>query len=206
MKGNLIIISSPSGGGKGTLIREIMKMDLNLGYSVSFTTRKIRPGEIDGKDYFFVSKEEFTRRISEGEFLEYAEVHGNMYGTSLRQIETVTEQGRDVILEIDVQGADAVLSKVREAVSIFIMPPSFEVLKDRLTARATEDAEDLATRLRNSYDEVMRYSHFKFVVINDDLSHSAYKLASIVLAEKQRRDRQTEPIKDILDSFERSKS
>ena len=181
-------------------------MDLNLGYSVSFTTRKIRPGEIDGKDYFFVSKEEFTRRIGVGEFLEYAEVHGNMYGTSLRQIETVTEQGRDVILEIDVQGAENVLSKVREAVSIFILPPSFEVLKDRLTARATEDPDDLATRLRNSYDEVMRYSHFKFVVINDELSRSADKLASIVLAEKQRRDRQTEPIKDILNSFERSKS
>lgn len=205
MKGNLIIISSPSGGGKGTLIREIMKMDLNLGYSVSYTTRAPRPGEIDGKDYFFVSTDEFKQRIADGDFLEYAVVHANMYGTSIKQIGAMTELGLDVILEIDVQGADSVLAKVPHAVSIFILPPSYEVLKARLTARATEDANDLDLRLQNSYGEVMRYTHFKFVVINDKLEAAANKLASVIKAEKQRRDRQTVAIQDILDSFERSK-
>lgn len=181
-------------------------MNLDLGYSVSFTTRAARAGEMDGREYHFVSREEFEQKIADSEFIEYAEVHGNMYGTSLKQINAITDEGRDVILEIDVQGADAVLAKVPEALSIFIMPPSFEVLKDRLTARATEDAEDLARRLRNSYGEVMRYSHFKYVVINDDLAMAIGRLWAIIVSERQRRDRQSDQIQDILDSFERSKS
>ena len=183
-----------------------MKMNLNLGYSVSYTTRNARPGEVDGKDYFFISKEEFQHRVEAEEFLEYAEVHANMYGTSLRQIGMMTDAGQDVILEIDVQGADSVLAKVPDAVSIFILPPSYEVLKARLTARATEDAEDLERRLRNSHGEVLRYTHFKYVVINDKLEVAANKLASIITGEKQRRDRQDPQIQGILDSFERSKT
>lgn len=205
MNGNLIIISSPSGGGKGTLIKEVLETVPNLGYSVSLTTRAPRFGEEDGRHYHFVSKTEFESEIAEGGFLEYAEVHGNFYGTSLRQIERITGEGRDVILEIDVQGAASVLEKVPEAVSIFILPPSFETLRARLIARATEGQNDLDLRLRNSYGEVMQYTRFKYVIINDEVALAARKLASVIIAERQLKDRQTEALKGILDSFERSK-
>lgn len=204
MKGNLIIISSPSGGGKGTLIKEILDRVPNLGYSVSLTTRAPRFGEEEGRHYHFVSKEEFQKEIADGGFLEYAEVHGNLYGTSKAQIERITDNGRDVILEIDVQGAEAVMEQVPDAVSIFILPPSFETLRARLTARATEGSNDLDVRLRNSHYEVSRYSRFKYIVINDEVHTAAGKLASIVVAERQLCDRQSDSIKGILDSFERS--
>lgn len=205
MKGNLIIISSPSGGGKGTLIKEVLATVPGLGYSVSLTTRAPRPGEVDGTHYHFVTRKQFDEDIREGKFLEYAEVHGNMYGTSLRQIESITAEGRDVILEIDVQGADWVLKRVPEAVRIFILPPSFETLRDRLIRRATEDSDDLQVRLQNAYGEVMQYSKFEYVVINDEVHVAAQKLASIILAERQLADRQKEAIQRILDSFEQSK-
>src|SRR5690606_40118805 len=150
MKGNLIIISSPSGGGKGTLIREVRSAIPEIAYSVSLTTRAPRWGEEDGRDYHFVSPQEFNDCVESDGFLEYAQVHGNMYGTSKAQTERYTTAGRDVILEIDVQGAANVMSKVPDAVSIFILPPSFAVLQARLTSRNTEDAADLELRLKNS--------------------------------------------------------
>jgi guanylate kinase len=138
MQGNLIIISSPSGGGKGTLIKEVLKILPNIGYSVSFTTRKMRDGEENGKDYFFVSEEQFEDLKEKGEFLEFAKVHGNFYGTSVNFVKTEIAAGRDVVLEIDVQGAESIRKIFPQAVSIFILPPSYEVLQKRLTARATE--------------------------------------------------------------------
>lgn len=206
MRGNLIIISSPSGGGKGTLIKEVLDVVPNLGYSISLTTRAPRFGEEDGRHYHFVTKEKFEEEIRSDGFLEYAVVHGNLYGTSKRQIEKITAEGRDVILEIDVQGAKSVLEKAPDAVSIFILPPSFETLRARLIARATEGSNDLDVRLRNSHDEVAQYSRFKYVVINDEVGLASRKLASIILAERQLRDRQEDAIRSILDSFERSKS
>lgn len=205
MKGNLIIISSPSGGGKGTLIKEILQSVADVRYSVSYTTRPPRFGEEDGRHYHFVTKEKFDKYVEKGGFLEYACVHGNYYGTAKEHTEKMTAEGYDVILEIDVQGADAVLEKVPDAVSIFILPPSFEVLKARLTARATESSGDLDLRLRNSFNEVRQYPHFKYVIINDEVSSAARKLAAIILAERQLRDRQNELIQGILDSFELSK-
>ncbi|MDQ2747163.1 MAG: guanylate kinase, partial [Acidobacteriota bacterium] len=136
MKGNLIIISSPSGGGKGTLIKRVLQSVPNIGYSISFTTRLMRDGETNGADYFFVSRAEFERLIENGLLLEFAEVHTNFYGTSIKQVKTQIEAGRDVILEIDVQGAENVLARFPTAVSIFILPPSYAVLEARLTARA----------------------------------------------------------------------
>jgi guanylate kinase len=204
MKGNLIIISSPSGGGKGTLIKEILERVPNLGYSVSLTTRAPRFGEEDGRHYHFVTKEQFQKKIDEGGFLEFAEVHGNLYGTSKDQTEKITSEGRDVILEIDVQGAEAVMEKVPTAVSIFILPPSFETLRARLVARATEATNDLDVRLKNSHYEVSRYSRFKYAIINDEVNSAASKLAAVIVAERQLCDRQTESIRSILDSFERS--
>ena len=205
MKGNLIIISSPSGGGKGTLIREVLEQIPELGYSVSLTTRAPRFGEENGKHYHFVTRERFEEAIAKGEFLEFAEVHGNLYGTSMVQIEKLTSNGVDVILEIDVQGATKVRAAVPEVTSIFILPPSFEVLKARLTARATEGAHDLEVRLRNSIDEVRQYQDFDYIVVNDDVPTASRKLGAIILAERQRRDRQNEVVQGIIGSFEQSK-
>jgi guanylate kinase len=205
MKGRLIIISSPSGGGKGTLIKEILESIPNLGYSVSFTTRAPRFGEEEGRHYHFVSKTEFEEEINAGGFLEYAEVHGNYYGTSLSQAERMAAEGKDVILEIDVQGADWVRKRVPDVLSIFILPPSFEVLKARLVSRGTEDPADLELRLKNARAEVMEYTKFEYIVVNDEIFSAARKLGAIILAERQRRDRQIEAIYGILDSFDVSK-
>lgn len=206
MKGNLIIISSPSGGGKGTLIREVLASVPDIEYSVSYTTRERRFGEEDGKHYHFVSTPEFRDKIDESEFLEYAEVHGNFYGTSLIETERKLNSGQDVILEIDVQGALQVMKKVPgAAISIFILPPSFDVLKARLTSRNTESPEDLALRLKNAFGEVEQYPKFDFVVINDEIFSAARKLASIIISERQREVRQIDRIKGIIGSFEQSK-
>jgi guanylate kinase len=202
MKGNLIIISSPSGGGKGTLIKEVLRNVPQIGYSVSYTTRPPRTGETDGQDYYFVGTDEFTDLIETGEFLEYAEVHGNFYGTSIKQILAQIGAGRDVILEIDVQGAESVRAKIPEAISIFILPPSFAVLRARLVARRTEKPEDLAVRLRNSIDEVRKFDRFEYVVVNDEKETAAANLRWVILAERQKRNRQSERIQAILDSFE----
>ncbi len=205
MKGNLIIISSPSGGGKGTLIKEVLKTVPNIGYSVSYTTRKIRDGEENGRDYFFVSRAEFSGLIEQNEFIEFAEVHGNLYGTSVNQVQQEIEDGNDVILEIDVQGAENIRRKMPEAVAIFILPPSFEVLRQRLVARATEQKEDLSLRLRNSINEVRQFEYFDFVVVNDEVMRATGDLQNIILAERLRRVRQIEVVQGILNSFDISK-
>ncbi len=205
MTGNLIIITSPSGGGKGTLITEVMKRGVGIGYSISYTTRPTRLGEVDGKDYTFISVKEFEKKIAEGEFLEYAQVHDNYYGTSRSRVEALIGEGVDVILEIDVQGAADVLKMIPDAVSIFILPPSYHDLAQRLKSRKTEDPEQLDLRLRNSFDEVKRCVEFEYVVINDNIADAVRRLESIILGERQRRTRQTGAIKDILDSFDASR-
>ena len=208
MTGNLIIISSPSGGGKGTLILELLRSETltNIGYCISYTTRAIRDGEMHGRDYFFVTREEFLASIENGEFLEFAEVHGNFYGTPIRFVQDAINRGKDIILEIDVQGAAEVREKIPEALSVFILPPSFEVLRNRLTARATEKPEDLALRLANSFGEVEQFSEFEYVVINDDAARAAEDLRLIILADRLRRVRQAVVIQGILNSFEDSKN
>ncbi len=205
MKGNLIIISSPSGGGKGTLIKAVLKTTPHISYSVSYTTRTPREGEENGCDYFFISYREFSDLTKQGEFLEYAEVHGNFYGTSKTRVAAEIENGRDVILEIDVQGAENIVRDFPEAVSIFILPPNFEILRDRLTARATETHENLALRLKNSFGEVQKFKEFQYIVINDEKTKAISDLQTIILAERLKRVRQTEAIQGILDSFDISK-
>lgn len=203
MKGNLIIVSSPSGGGKGTLIGEVRAMLPDLGFSCSHTTRPRRQGELEGREYFFISTEEFQRRIDAGDFLEYANVHGYLYGTSLAESRKVFNTGKDLIVEVDVQGALQIMeSEIESWVSIFILPPSFEVLRARLKGRGTEDAAGLRTRLKNSFNEVMQYSKFDYVIINEDLATAARQMASIIIAERQLTDRQISAIQGILDSFD----
>jgi guanylate kinase len=202
MRGSLFIISAPSGGGKGTLIREVLKKLDNVALSVSFTTRPMRKGEKHGKEYFFVSREEFEKLISEGEFLEYAEVHGNFYGTSRKLVESQLSRGYDVILEIDIQGASAVKKLTPEAVSIFIMPPSFEVLRRRLLKRGTETEKSLKIRLENAKKEIKCYKNFDYVIVNDKLSDATKSLLAIFLAERQKLSRQMRKIEPIIKSFE----
>ncbi|MEP6944856.1 MAG: guanylate kinase [Acidobacteriota bacterium] len=206
MVGRLIIISSPSGGGKGTLIREVRGLMPELAYSVSFTTRPQRFGEEDGREYHFVERDRFEHLISAGEFLEYAEVHGNLYGTSLAESQRLFNAGKDVIVEVDVQGAVQIMEKPGiDCISIFILPPSFEVLKARLTSRGTEGETELNTRLRNAFIEVLEYPKFKYVVVNEDLSAATRQITSIITAERQLEIRQTEAVQAILDSFDASK-
>jgi guanylate kinase len=203
MKGILFIISSPSGGGKGTLIREVLRTVPNIGYSVSFTTRARREGEVDGTHYNFVSHAEFENLIEQGEFLEYALVHDNYYGTSKTQVEKEVSAGRDIILEIDVQGADLVREKTSETVEVFILPPSFEVLQARLIARQTDSPETVELRLKNSLGEVQQYEKFDYVIINDEVIKAVTDLQSVIYAERCRRARQAEAVEKILETFEK---
>ncbi|HEY1404186.1 MAG TPA: guanylate kinase [Pyrinomonadaceae bacterium] len=200
-RGILFVISSPSGGGKGTLVRRILTHMPRLGYSVSWTTRAPRQGEMNGRDYHFVTLEEFTAARERGEFLEWASVHGNFYGTSLKVVERELGVGRDIILEIDVQGAASVRRTGIEAVSVFILPPSFEILRRRLTGRQSENSDALALRLRNSRGEVEHYREFDYVVLNDDVDRAATQLASIVYAERARRVRQERLADRVLATF-----
>lgn len=199
--GMLVVVSSPSGGGKGTLIRRALKTVPNLGYSVSFTTRTPREGEVNGRDYFFVSVEEFKQKVEADDFLEWAVVHGNLYGTSAAQVQRELIEGHDIILEIDVQGAASIRRKFDDAVSIFILPPTFEILRARLEARGSERPGDLALRLRNSRGEVERYREFQYVIINDDADNAAGQLASIIYAERARCERQEQATQRVLESF-----
>lgn len=203
-RGMLVVVSSPSGGGKGTLIRRALKTVPNLGYSISFTTRPPREGEVDGRDYFFVSVERFNSMIEAGGFLEWAVVHGNLYGTSHAQVERERLAGHDIILEIDVQGAASVRRLAADAISVFILPPSFEILRDRLVARGSERPNDLALRLRNSRSEVEHYREFQYVVINDDAERAAGLLASIIYAERARRERQEDTARRVLATFKQT--
>jgi guanylate kinase len=197
----LVVVSSPSGGGKGTLIRRALKAVPNLGYSVSFTTRPPREGERHGRDYCFVSVDEFAEMARTGQFLEWAIVHGNHYGTACDQVARELSLGHDIILEIDVQGAASVRQILPNAVEIFILPPSFEVLRERLIGRGSELPVDLDIRLRNARGEVEHYRDFDYVVINDDAEVAAGQLASIVLAERAKRARQERAAQSVIETF-----
>lgn len=198
----LIVISSPSGGGKSTLVSALLERVPATRLSVSCTTRPPRSHEIDGKDYYFISREEFERRRDEGEFLEWAEVFGNLYGTSRREVEKILAAGCDVILDIDVQGAAQIRQAAPEAVSIFILPPSFSVLKQRLMSRRTETPEALERRLHVAGQEVLRYTEFEYVVMNDDLAEACTAVEAIVRAERQKRLRQQEQAQAVLRTFQ----
>lgn len=200
-RGILFVVSSPSGGGKGTLIQRVLKQVPNLGYSVSYTTRAPRNGEVEGREYFFVTPEKFEAMITAGEFLEWATVHGKLYGTSRHQVSHEVFEGRDIILEVDVQGAASVRELVTDSVSIFILPPSVEILRQRLIARGTDSPEELELRLRHAPAELKDYKAFDYVIINDQVERAAGQLSCIIEAERARRARQEPQIKRLVESF-----
>jgi guanylate kinase len=206
MSGKLVIVTSPSGGGKGTLLRRVRTMLPDLGFAISHTTRAPRTGEEHGREYFFISRDEFENMVRAGEFLEHAVVHGNLYGTSLTESEKLARGGQDLLVEIDVQGAIQILEKRPDlCYSIFILPPSFDVLRYRLTTRGTEQPADLHLRLQNAFTEVAHYEQFDYVVINNDLDFASDQIAAIISAERQRPNRQTEAVRVILNSFDAAK-
>ena len=189
-RGILFVISAPSGGGKSTLLKLLSSYN-DLTYSVSCTTRKPRPGEVDGKDYHFLSTEEFESRVARGEFLEYARVHGNCYGTLRAMVLERLDEGRDVLLDVDIQGADQIRGEENAAIhecvaDVFLMPPSFAELKRRLLKRNTETPEQLALRLENARTEMVRWRDYRYTIISgspqDDLDH----FRAIMQAERMR--------------------
>lgn len=189
-KGLLIVVSGPSGAGKGTINGELLKRNNNIWMSTSMTTREPRGNEQNGKEYFFVSKEEFEERIKNNQFLEYAIVHsGKYYGTPKDKIYDKLNSGIDVILEIDIQGALEIQQKISDALFIFIMPPSMKILKERLTNRGTETEEKVLERFKTAYKEINEFTKYNYVVVNDELEKAVDKVESIIKAEKCRVDR-----------------
>ena len=188
-RGLLIVISAPSGTGKTTLTRMLLEEFPHMEFSVSFTTRPPRPGEVNGRDYWFISKEEFLKRIEEGDFLEWAEVYGNLYGTSKSQVLKALNEGKDVLLDIDPQGALQVKRNFPEAVLIFILPPSLKELEERLRRRGTDTEEVIKRRLEIAREEIKRAPLYDYIIVNDVLEVAYSRLKSIITAEKFRSSR-----------------
>lgn len=187
--GMLLIISGPSGTGKGTLVRKLMDSDPSFAFSCSVTTRAARPGEIDGVHYHFIDDAEYDRMLVEDAFLEHATVHGHRYGTPRKQVDTLLKSGKNVLLDIDPQGALSLMCRLKDYVSVFILPPSFSALRVRLHTRNTDDPVEIERRLRNARLEVLNIARYQYAVINDDLDLAFSQLQSIVNAEKQRTTR-----------------
>lgn len=196
-KGFLLVISGPSGSGKGTVCKKLFERNENLVFSISATTRGPRKGEKEGVNYFFVEDDKFNEMISNNEFLEYAHVHGNKYGTPIRFVTDQVNKGEIVILEIDVQGAMQVKKAYSEAVFIFLIPPSMRELKNRIVKRGTETQKDIDIRLNNALEELKFVDKYDYIVMNDKLDDAVNKVETIIAAEKLRVRR----LKDILDKI-----
>ncbi len=195
----LLIISSPSGAGKTTLTRDLLETFPSLMFSVSHTTRKPRPNEVDGHDYHFTDLAAFERLIAEGAFAEWAEVHGNLYGTALSEIERCRSLGkRGILFDIDYQGARQIKARRPEAVGVFVLPPSMEALKQRLRKRAADDEATIERRFRNAKREIEHYGLFDYVIVNDGLDDAKQRLRSIVLAESSRKARMAMAAEELL--------
>jgi len=184
-----LILSAPSGAGKTTIARTLLARRPDLGYSVSCTTREPRPGEVDGRDYKFISRAEFLERRAREEFAESAEVHGNLYGTLRSEVERVLESGRHVVMDIDVQGAAQFRASFPGAVTVFVLPPSADVLLDRLRGRRTESPAQLVERLRSAVDELRAVEQYRYVVVNDEIERAVHRVGAIVDAESVSRER-----------------
>lgn len=197
----VFIVSAPSGSGKSTVVGEVMRRVPKLRFSISYTTRAPRGQEKDGQEYFFISREEFERRIAKNEFLEWAEVFGNYYGTHQSELERAAQAGDDLVLDIDVQGARQLKDRIPAAVSIFILAPSRQILEQRLRARSQDAELVIERRLREAAEEIRKYPQYDYVLVNREVEASVDTLASIVKAVRSRRDRMESEIRPILETF-----
>jgi guanylate kinase len=196
-RGQIFVISGPSGTGKTTIIRAIRESVSGIGYSVSHTTRAPRDGEIQGKHYYFVTKRDFQQMIGERQFVEWAHVYGHLYGTSYSSVEKALLSGEDLLLDLDIRGAEAIKGYFPESLSVFILPPSMEALEARLRGRSTTDREDVDFRLKKAAEEVKSCKEYDFIVVNDDLAHTAHEIEAIILAERARTRRRYSLIRDL---------
>jgi guanylate kinase len=187
VEGLLFVVSAPSGAGKTSLCRAVTSEVENLRHSISYTTRNPRPGEIDGRDYYFVTHDRFRAMIDAGDFAEWAEVHSNYYGTSRRVLDGMRVEGIDVILDIDTQGAKQIQQKYRDrATFIFIMPPSMEILEERLRNRKSDHEEEIRRRMQRSRDEIRDYTLYDYVIVNRDFERALVEIRSVIIAERRR--------------------
>ena len=200
-KGLLIVISGPSGAGKGTICKNLLSKHPELNLSISATTRSPRAGEVDGVNYYFMTKEDFKDKIADGDFLEYAEVYNNYYGTPKSNVEKILNSGKDVILEIDIQGALKVKENCKGGIFIFILPPSMEELKQRIIKRGSETPESLMKRFKSAYKEINYVSRYNYAVVNDEVELATEKIEAIILAERCRVDRLKHSILDSKEDF-----
>ena len=198
MSGNLYIAWAPSGAGKSSLIAALLEQDKNVRQSVSYTTRPPRGGEIEGKHYHFVTREIFSQMITAGDFLEHAEVYGNFYGTSKKWIDHAMQNGFDVVMAIDWQGSRQIRALFPQTVGIFILPPSLEVLRQRLTARGQDSAEVIARRLASAHEDMSHLNEFDYVIINNDFSDAVRDLLAIFRAHRLSREAQFKRNADII--------
>ena len=196
--GNLFIVAAPSGGGKTSLVKELVNSLENIVVSVSHTTRKIRPGEKDGVDYFFLEEQAFLRMVADSAFVEHARVFDHFYGTSSAQITDRLQAGIDVVLDIDWQGAEQIRRRFATAVSVFVIPPSLQVLKKRLMDRQQDNEEVISGRMQRAQDELSHYPEFDYLIVNDDFSKAASELRAIVIANRMRMVRQVEQQRKLL--------
>jgi guanylate kinase len=192
-----VILSAPSGGGKTTIARKLLGLRPDVGYSVSSTTRAPRPDEVDGRDYHFWTPQRFRAAQDRGEFAEWAEVHGNLYGTLRQEVERVLASGRHVIMDIDVQGAEQFARSYPESILIFLVPPSIETLLERLGQRRSESPEALNLRLRNAIAELRAADRYTYLIVNDDLERATRYVSSVIDAESVRRQRDPEAVQRI---------
>ena len=202
-EGVLYIVSAPSGAGKTSLVKALLKTDPAIRLSVSYTTRPPRPGETDGRDYHFVDRERFELMLSEGEFLEHAEVYGNFYGTSKGSIGRDLNAGRDVLLEIDWQGAEQVRQHFPQSASIFILPPTFSALRSRLTGRGQDSDEVIERRLAAAAHDVAHAEAFDYIIVNDDFDHALQDLVAITRSIRLEAPRQLDRHTALFDEFRR---
>jgi len=201
-RGKVFIVSAPSGAGKSTLVKGLLQLVPNLLFSVSYTTRQPRGQEVDGKEYYFVDRMGFEKMIEEDKFVEYARVFDHYYGTARATVEEIVGRGEDILLDIDTAGAAQVRKKISEVVSIFIMPPSYEVLRERLERREQDSPETIQKRLQwASEKEIHYYENYDYVVINDDFSQAMESMRSIVQAERCRKGRLMHRIQSIIKTF-----
>ena len=199
VSGCIFVVSGPSGAGKSTLIKHVRESVSMLGYSVSHTSRKPRGGEVDGGDYHFVDRDTFTRMIEEGDFVEWAEVYNDLYGTSFSSLERPTSQGLDVIMDVDVQGAKNIKARFKQSVLVYILPPSLEELAKRLKSRRTESEETVRQRLEKVSREIKNCLWYDYIIFNDDLMHAVEEMKSVITAERCRRSRQLPKAREVFD-------